>query len=74
MAPLSPEMPLSDKVLYVFYDFETTKNIKLTKFATIHVPNQSAVNNFVHCVKWNPALIKTVSICARGNPFWEETL
>jgi hypothetical protein len=30
MAPLSPEMPSSDRVLYVFYDFETTQNTKVT--------------------------------------------
>jgi hypothetical protein len=29
--PLSPDMPSSDKVLYVFYDFETTQNTKVTE-------------------------------------------
>jgi hypothetical protein len=30
MAPLLPEMSSSDKVLYVFFDFETTQNTKVT--------------------------------------------
>jgi hypothetical protein len=46
MASLSPEMPSSDKVLYVFYDSETTQNTKVTESATIHVPNLACVQEF----------------------------
>jgi hypothetical protein len=30
ISPLSDKAPRSDKVLYVFYDFEATKEIKCT--------------------------------------------
>jgi hypothetical protein len=46
MAPLTAEMPSSDKVLYVFYDFETTQNKKVTESATIYVPNLVYVQQF----------------------------
>ena len=35
--------PTGDKVLYVFYDFETTQNTRYTDEATLHVPNPVCV-------------------------------
>jgi hypothetical protein len=46
MATLSPEMPSSDKVLYVFNDFETTQNKKVRESATVHVPNLVCAQQF----------------------------
>ena len=46
MAPLAPEMPSSDKVLYVFYDFETTQDTPISDTATVHVPNLVCVQQF----------------------------
>jgi hypothetical protein len=37
--PLKNVLPSSDKVLYVFYDFETMKNTRYTDTATVHVLN-----------------------------------
>jgi len=39
MKPLSNELPRSDNVLFVFYDFETTEDTKISDSATVHVPN-----------------------------------
>ena len=39
MKPLANEMPRSDNVLFVFYDFETTQDTSFTDSATEHVPN-----------------------------------
>jgi len=40
MRPLKDAFPdACDKVLYVFYDFETTQNTRNSDKATIHVPN-----------------------------------
>jgi len=39
MRPLSGELPRSDNVLLVFYDFETTHDTRFTDSATEHVPN-----------------------------------
>jgi len=38
MQPLKNELPRSDDVLYVFYDFETTKDTKFSENATQHIP------------------------------------
>jgi len=35
-----------DKVLYVFYDFETTQNTKYSDKATLHVPDLVCVQQF----------------------------
>jgi hypothetical protein len=38
-APLVDMVPPSYRVLYVFYDFETTQNARYSEQATVHVPN-----------------------------------
>jgi len=47
MRPLKDVLPdTSDKVLYVFYDFETTQNTKYSDTATLHVPDFVCVQQF----------------------------
>jgi len=47
MRPLKDVLPDAfDKVLYVFYDFETTQNARSSDKATIHVPNQVSAQQF----------------------------
>jgi len=47
MRPLKDAVPsASDKVLYVFYDFETTQNTEYTDEAKLHVPNLVCVQQF----------------------------
>ena len=44
MKPLKDVLPdARDKVLYVFYDFETTQNNNYTDKATLHVPDLACV-------------------------------
>ena len=38
MRPLKNAMPAADKMLYVFYDFETTQNTRYSETATLHIP------------------------------------
>jgi len=38
MQPLKNELPRSDDVLFVFYDFETTQDTKFSENATEHIP------------------------------------
>jgi len=38
MQPLKNELPSSDDVLFVFYDFETTQDTKFNESATLRVP------------------------------------
>jgi hypothetical protein len=72
MAPLSPEIHSSNRVLYVFYNFETTQNTKVTESATIHVPNLVCVQQFCTLYEEDLTLIKTVIGVARGNTFWDD--
>jgi hypothetical protein len=37
MQPLKNELPRSDDVLFVFYDFETTQDTKFSDNATVHI-------------------------------------
>jgi len=47
MRPLKDALPpAADKVLYVFYDFETTQNTEYTDAAKLHVPNLVCVQQF----------------------------
>jgi DNA-directed RNA polymerase subunit M/transcription elongation factor TFIIS len=46
MAPLVNELPKSDNVLFVFYDFETTQETKISDSATLHVPNLVCLQEF----------------------------
>ena len=39
MATLKNELPPSDNVLFVFYDFETTQDTMISDLTTMHVPN-----------------------------------
>jgi hypothetical protein len=44
--PLKNELPASDGVLFIFYDFETTKDTRYSEKATVHVPNLVSVQQF----------------------------
>jgi len=47
MIPLKDVLPdASDKVLYVFYDSETTQNRKNSDKATLHVPDLTCFQQF----------------------------
>ena len=47
MRPLKDVVPdASDKVLYVFYDFETTQTTKYSDTATLHVPDLVCIQQF----------------------------
>ena len=39
MRPLKNVLPAADRVLYVFYDFETTQKTRYLETATLHIPN-----------------------------------
>ena len=46
MKSLAYEMPRTDNVLFVFYEFETTQDTRFTDLATEHVPNLVCVQHF----------------------------
>jgi desulfoferrodoxin (superoxide reductase-like protein) len=46
MQPLKNELPRSDDVLFVFYDFETTQDTKFSENATQHIPILVCIQQF----------------------------
>ena len=46
MRPLLNKLFVSDTVLFVFYDFETTQDTKYSDSATVHVPNLVCLQQF----------------------------
>ena len=38
LRPLMKELPPSEGVLFVFYDFETTQGIRYSDSSTVHIP------------------------------------
>ena len=55
MRPLRNELPASDTVLFVLYDFETTQDTKYSDSATVHVPNLVCLQQF--CSKFRTFMI-----------------
>jgi hypothetical protein len=46
MHPLMNMLPSSDGILYVFYEFETTQNSRVSEKAALHVPNLVCLQQF----------------------------
>jgi len=46
MQPLKNELPSADNVLFVFYDFETTQDTKISETARVHVPILVCLSQF----------------------------
>jgi len=64
--------PAGDKVLYVFYDFETSQNTEFADEAKLHVPNLVCVQQF--CSRCEDA--EDASDCVRCGTrrlsFWQD--
>jgi len=54
MKPLLNELPRSDNVLFVFYDFETTQDTKISDSATVHIPNLVCLQQFCSLCEMQP--------------------
>jgi len=66
MRPLNYALPdASDKVLYVFYDFETTQNTHYTDKATLLYHISSAFSNSVRSAKMRKT-VKSAGDAVRG--------
>ena len=68
-------MPRSDNVLFVFYDFETTLDTKVTETATLHVPNLVCLQQFcTHC-EMKPDIDEDCERCGRRkHSFWDDPI
>jgi hypothetical protein len=66
-------MPSSDKVMHVFYDFETTQNTKASKKDTVHEPNLVCVQQFCsRCEIVAEIQLECEQCGKRIHSFWED--
>jgi len=75
MRSLSNVFPACYKVLYVFYDFDTTQNTRFSERATLHVPNLVCVQQFCSmCEDVEDARRKCAQSGRRKHTFWDDAV
>jgi hypothetical protein len=67
MRPLVNTLPSSDDVLFVFYDFETRQDSKLTDSATVLVPNLVCLQQFCAKCETEPVINKDLHVAGSEN-------
>jgi hypothetical protein len=73
MAPLSDRAPRSDRVLYIFYDFETTHDTKCSDTSFEHVPNLVCVQQFCTVCE-DDADVDSERCGRRKHSFWTDQI
>jgi len=75
MRPLKDALPdASDKVLYVFYDFETTQNTQYSNKATLNVPDLVCVQQFCSQCEDAEDCGECVRCGQRRHSFWDDSV
>ena len=75
MATLKNVLPRRDNVLFVFYDFETTQDTKVTESATLHVPNLVCLEQFCTQCEMLPHIDEDCERCGRRkHSFWDDPI
>jgi hypothetical protein len=74
MQPLNKEVPLGDRVLYVYYDFETTQNTPYMNSdkATVHVTNPVCVNQRCSLCESSDDVTQDYARCGKRRHSWED--
>jgi hypothetical protein len=73
MKPLQNDLPSGDKVLYVFYDFETTQDTDYSVKAAVHVPNLVCLQQFCsNCEDLDDIERECIRCGKRKHSFWED--
>ena len=73
MDPLEYKLPKSDKVLFVFYDFESTQYTRISDLATLHVPILVCLQQFCSRCEMLADIEKDCESCGRRrHSFWED--
>jgi hypothetical protein len=73
MRPLKNELPPDHKDLFVFYDFETTKDSVYSETAKEHVPNLVCLQQFCSsCENIVDIEIYCLQCKQRKHAFWED--
>ena len=71
ISPLSDRASCSDKVLFVFYDFETTQNTKCSDNSFQHVPNLMCVQQICALCEGDPNVHVDCRRCGKRKEFLE---
>ena len=75
MVPLANKLPKSDNVLFVFYDFETTQDTRISDSATLHVPNLVCLQQFCSQCEMQTDIDNDCERCGRRrHAFWDDTV
>ena len=72
MKPLLNDLPRSDNVLFVFYDFETTQDTKISDSATVHIPNLVCLQQFCSLCEMQPDVDVDFERCKRKHSFFDD--
>jgi len=73
MQPLKNELPRSDDVLYVFYDFETTQDTKFSENTNEHIPILVCIQNFCStCENQEDLEIDCIRCGTRRHSFYDD--
>ena len=73
MPTLKDRVPHSDNVLFLFYDFETTQETKVSVSATLHVPNLVCVQQFCSQCEMSADIAVDCERCGkRRHYFWDD--
>ena len=71
--PLRNELPSSDGVQYVFYDFENTQNTRYSETAKEHVPNLVCIQQFCSRCEGIEDCERECERCGvRKHAFWDD--
>jgi hypothetical protein len=71
--PLQNVLPNSDDVLFVFYDFETTQDTKVSGSASVHVPNLVCLQQFCSLCETRDDIDEDCERCGRRkHEFFED--
>jgi len=69
----SEQLPKSDDVLFVFYDFETTQDTRISDSATLNVPNLVCLQQFCSQCEMQADIDTDCEGCGRRrHSFWED--
>jgi len=73
MRPLKNVLPAGDRVLYVFYDIETTQDTRYSETATLHIPNLLCLQQYCSkCEDVEDVGRDCVQCGVRKQSFWDD--
>jgi len=73
MKPLKNELPRSDDALFVFYDFETTQDTKVSDKTNVHIPMLVCLQQFcTACEMQDDIHVNCERCCRRRHSFFED--